>query len=206
MFRFLLIALGALGWSQEVQAQHLFAQAASGVLRTSFSEDNYHPSLAVPVGIRLGGGSNKFQLGLQYQRYAYAPTFAFKDPFTENVRFREKLQESLAGVFARFNSAGDASTTGFTLRASADYLFVTRTTVMSDGKIYEEAKLDRTPCFTGAMGLAIRLTDLLRLTAEGTYSVCNRNRADYAVQPVGDEKFATATYGLQLGVAAYIIK
>jgi len=88
-----------------LEAQQLFAEVYSGYSRTAYELESFNtPAGFVPIGIRLAGGLEHVQLGVEYNQNITNPAFISVDDLTSRET-RTEFVKSYYGGLLRINAS-----------------------------------------------------------------------------------------------------
>lgn len=101
-----LLLLSIVLWSMNLglQAQQLFFEVSSGYNITAYEGVDYAESAGyVPIRVRLAGGFEHVQLGVEFDTDITRPEFDFFDETTNELAGRQDFENKYYGLFVRGN-------------------------------------------------------------------------------------------------------
>jgi hypothetical protein len=157
-----------------VAAQQLFIEAFSAYNLTAYDNDNLETGNYIPLGIRVAGGHEYVQLGLEYRQSITSPEMAFKDPTT----FAYQLDETYYGALLRINlSSLPVYRTGFVIKGGAGYYNYTQRFVeTTTGLVFNEHEFDRKLGYNAGAGLSLPLYGMFHLELGWQYNIVGRDQ------------------------------
>ncbi len=140
-----------------LNAQQLMLEIYSGVNATAYEPKQYDETQwHVPIGIRLAGGHEHVQIGVEYRQNITHPAFA-----TELIK--EEFDETYKGLFLRGNfSSLPAYRFGLVLKAGAGYYEASQNIYAIPGDaLSASVDYDRTLGYNGGIGISSPIHTLL---------------------------------------------
>lgn len=170
----LLLVLSILTCS--ISAQQLFFEAFSGMNRTAYDSEYFSSQdWYAPIGLRIAGGAERFQIGGEYHRSLGQATFNYEDDS------RSEFKSSYYGGFLRANLGRyPAFGFGVILRVGAGMYTAEQAIFESsnDSESFVTYEYDPHLGFNGGIGFSIPLADAFHFDIGYTYNYVERPELD----------------------------
>lgn len=179
-----------------VYSQQLMFEVFSGVNATAYDLPEYEETQwYVPIGLRLAGGHEHVQLGVEYRQNITHPAFEYDT-------HREEFDETYQGIFLRGNiSSLPAYRFGLILRAGAGYYETSQNYYLLPNEALEnEINYDRQLGYNFSIGVSSPIYTILHWEIGYQF-----NYVDRPENGVFNKTYNAAYHSFQLGLSVNLV-
>lgn len=157
-----------------LSAQQLIIEAFSAYNLTAYDNDNLERGAYFPLGLRVAGGHEYVQLGLEYRQSITSPEMELKELPTTAFQ----LDETYYGALVRINlSSLPVYRAGFVIKGGAGYYNYTQRLVETTSSlILDEHKFDKILGFNAGAGLSLPIYGMFHLEIGWQYNIVGRDQ------------------------------
>ncbi|MFK7806462.1 MAG: hypothetical protein AB8F74_01550 [Saprospiraceae bacterium] len=156
-----------------LSAQQLIVEAFSAYNLTAYDNDNLNQGSYFPLGLRVAGGHEYVQLGLEYRQSITSPELEFKD----NPRRALQHDERYYGALVRVNiSSLPVYRAGLVLKGGAGFYNYEERQIETDNNlILNKNELGRQLGYNAGAGLSLPIYGMFHLEIGWQYNMVGRD-------------------------------
>ena len=168
---FLMLALTV---STSISAQQLMAEVFSAYNMTAYDSDVLDKGSYFPLGLRVAGGHEYVQLGLEYRQNITNPELNVQDFPEAQVQY----EESYYGALLRVNlSSLPVYRAGLVLKGGAGYYnYNQKLYDQTNNKLVDEHKFDKKLGYNAGAGLSLPIYGMFHLELGWQYNIVGRDK------------------------------
>ncbi len=186
-------------------AQQLYYEVYSGYERTAYEHQDYNsPEGNVPIGVRVAGGLEHVQLGVQYQQQITNPSFSITEETTGLELGRNEFDTKYYGLFLRGNlSSLPAYRFGLVLMAGAGYYNTkVETYVLDDDKPSTTVEYDKKLGYNARIGVSAPIYTFLHWSIGYQFNYIER---DELTAPYAFDAYKAFHHSFQMGLSMNMV-
>lgn len=179
-----------------IQAQQLMLEVYSGINATAYDWADYDQTeWHVPIGVRLAGGHEHVQVGVEYRKNISHPAFT-----SENSLSKVEFQETYKGLFLRGNfSSLPAYRFGLVLKAGAGYYETTQNSYIPPSESLEQRlDFERVLGYNAGIGISAPIYTLLHWEIGYQYNYIDHPESN--INPAYKGSYHSIQMGLSLNL------
>ncbi len=178
-----------------LSAQQLIIEAFSAYNLTAYDYDEIDQGGYFPLGLRVAGGHEYVQLGLEYRQSITSPELEGKADPTTALQF----DETYYGALLRINlSSLPVYRAGFVIKGGAGYYnYKQRIVQTSNNLILDEHKFDKKLGYNAGAGLSLPIYGMFHLEIGWQYNMVGRD--EYKGEGVETPSYDANYHSFQFG-------